>query len=78
MGGELLRTEDGANLRIMPKAGQSTMWQPCIPTFCKLYILEHVCELNKVQITEHLQTVHLNTLRKVFSRVYLGVLIWPL
>ena len=62
----------------MPKAGQSTMWQPCIPTFCKLYILEHVCELNKVQITEHLQTVHLNTLRKVFSRVYLGVLIWPL
>ena len=62
----------------MPKAGQSTMWQPCIPTFCKLYILEHVCELNKVQITEHLQTVHSNTLRKVFSRVYLGVLIWPL
>ena len=57
---------------------QSTMWQPCIPTFCKLYIIEHVCELNKVQITEHLQTVHSNTLRKVFSRVYLGVLIWPL
>ena len=58
--------------------GQSIMWQPCIATFCKLYILEHVCEMNKVQITERFQTAHSNTLRKVFSRVYLGVLIWPL